>query len=193
MYKYERKKEIIKNCVFIFFILLIAVTSTYYIYHKFQGVRNIDFNSESLAVTYHEESGDKITIKKITPVTDSVGLSSKSYSVSIANNLTEKVPYKVRIVDDLDVISDEDCEDKSIPKEDIRISIKVNKKDNIIYNLDELEDGILLEDELDALDVKNISIRVWIRQDSNLPSGAKMHYHGLIQIIEDEDSIAINQ
>ncbi len=193
MYSFDRKREIIKNFVFIFFILLIAIVSTYFIYHKFQGVRNVDFNSESLAVTYHETSGDKITIKKVTPVTDSVGLSSKSYTLTIKNNLTEKVRYKVRIVDDVDKQEEDNCFEDLIPKEDIRISVKVNKGDNEIYSLEELENGILLEENIKALDVNSVSIRVWIRHDSTLPAGSTMHYHGIIQVIEEDDSIAINQ
>ena len=192
MYTVNRTKEIIKNVVYIFFILLIAIASTYYIYHHFQVDRNIDYNSESLDVVYHESSGDKLTITKVTPVTDSVGLSSKSYLISIKNNLTEKVDYKVKIMDDLDLIEEDQCEEDLIPKEDIRISVKVNKGDNKIYTLDELEDGYLLIDKIKALSTNNISIRIWVKQDSTLPMGSSMHYHGIIQIIEDDDSVAMN-
>ena len=80
MYSEIRKREIIKNTIFIIFILILAVIPTHYIYYKFQGNRNIDFSSESLDVVYHESTGDKLTISKVTPVTDSVGLSSsKAY------------------------------------------------------------------------------------------------------------------
>lgn len=193
MYKYKRKKELIKNVVYIFIILTIAIVSTYYIYYKFQGDRVVDFNSESLDVTYHETAGDKLTISRVTPVTDSVGLSSKSYMISIKNNLTEKVGYKIKIVDDLEKIVDDQCEEELIPKEDIRISVKVNKKLNKIYNLSELEEGILLDDIIDALGENNISIRLWIRQDSTMPVGSHMHYHGIVQVIEENDSLAINK
>ena len=189
---YNRKKEIIKNTVYITFILLLAVISTYFIYHKFQDTRNIDFNSDSLDVTYHEATGDKISLKKVTPVTDSVGLSSKSYSVSIKNNLTENVKYKIKIVDDKELMSEVE-EESLIPKEDIRISVKVNKKDNEIYNLSDLEEGVLLEDEIYALANDNISIRLWIKQDSKLPMGSNMYYNGIIQIVEENSSVAINK
>lgn len=189
---YNRKKEIIKNTVYITFILLLAVISTYFIYHKFQDTRNIDFNSDSLDVTYHETTGDKIEIKKITPVTDSVGLSSKSYSISIKNNLTENVKYKIKIVDDKELMSEIE-EESLIPKEDIRISVKVNKNDNEIYNLSDLEEGVLLEDEIYALANDNISIRLWIKQDSKLPMGSNMYYNGIIQIVEENSSVAINK
>ena len=190
--KYNRKKEIMKNIIYTFLILLLAIFSTYHIYYKFQGDRSIDFNSESLDVTYHEKSGDQITIKKVTPVTDSVGLSSKAYLISIKNNLTEQVNYKIKILDDLEKIVEDECEENQIPKESIRISVKVNKKENKIYDLEELEDNILLEDTIDALKTNNIAIRVWVKQDSGLPMGTNMHYHGIMQVIEEDNYIAIN-
>lgn len=193
MYRYNRKREIIKNVIYITVILLIAVVSTYYIYNKFQVSRDIDFNSESLDVTYHENSGDKISIVKVTPVTDSVGLSSKSYNITIKNNLTEDVSYRIKLIDDIEEISNDLCSDNLITKDNIRVSIKVNKKDNKIYTLDELEDNLLLSSTIKALDSIDISIRTWVRQDSSLPLGSNMHYHGIIQVIEDDNDIAINK
>lgn len=185
MYQNIRKREIIKNTIYIIFILLLAVIPTYYIYNKFQGDRDVSVNSTSLDVTYHENTGDKITLTKITPVTDSVGLSSKAYTITIKNNLTEPVDYKVRLLDDLDKISEDLCKDNLVSKDVIRVSIKTNKIPNKIHTISELEDNVLLEDTMDALEKKNISIRVWVRQDSNIPSGSKMHYHGIIKVEEE--------
>ena len=189
MYREMRRKEIIKNTIYIIFIALLAIIPTYYIYNKFQGYRNIDVNSESLDVTYHETTGDKITLTKVVPVTDSVGLSSKAYLITIKNNLTEKLNYKVKILDDLEKIEEDGCSDSLISKDHIRISIKTNKTGNKIYSLSELDDGILLFDDIDALEKKNISIRVWVSQDINIPSGTKLHYHGIMKIIEEKDSV----
>lgn len=184
MYRYNRKKEIIKNTIYIIFILLLAVIPTYYIYNKFQGVRDISVNSTLLDVTYHENTGDKITLNKVTPVTDSVGLSSKAYNITIKNNLTEKVEYKVNLSDDIEKIEEDLCKDNLIPREVIKVSIKTSTNGTIIYNLNELEDNTLLVDSLEALEKKNISIRVWVKQDSGIPSGTKMHYHGKIKVEE---------
>ena len=192
MYQINRRREIIKNVIYIFFILLLAVFSTYYIYDKFQDSRNIDFNSESLDVTYHEKTGDKLTLNKVIPVTDSVGLSSKSYTITIKNNLTKKVNYKLKVVDDTKLIEEEQCQDSLIPKDDIRISVKLNNKNNKIYTLSEIEDGLLLDETVGALEKENISIRLWIKQDSTLPMNARLHYHGIMQLIED-DQVAVLQ
>lgn len=181
---YSQKREWIKNGLFISIILLIAIFFTYSIYHKFQDVRNTSFNSESLDVTYHEKSGDQLSISRVTPVTDSVGLSSSASVITLKNNLTEKVSYKIQILDDIESMLEIEEEDK-IPKEEIRISIKAGKLSNKIYRLVDLEEGILLEDVLDALETKSLSIRVWVRQDTVLPSGTTMYYKGLIQVIEE--------
>ena len=193
MYNYNRKKEMIKNIAYITVILLLAIISTYHIYHKFETDRNIDFNSESLDVTYHEATGDKLTITKITPVTDSVGLSSKSYNITIKNNLTEKVDFKIKVVDDLEKIVEDACEGQLIQKENIRISIKNGDRDNKIYTLNELEDSILLDEKMKALEERDFAVRIWISQNSTLPLGSNMHYHGIVQVVEDDTSVAINR
>lgn len=186
MYQNIRKKEIIKNTIYVIFILLLAVIPTYYIYKNFKSSRDINVNGASLDVVYHEKEGDKITLTKITPVTDSVGLSSKAYQITVKNNLTEKVNYRIKVEDDLDTIKEDGCSDILIPKEFIRISIKTDKTSNKIYTLSELEDNNLLIDTMEALEKKNISVRVWIAQYSNVPTGTKMHYHGKLKVVEEK-------
>lgn len=193
MYNYNPRKEVMKNVIYIGIILLIAIISTYKIYYKFQDDRNVNFNSDSFIVTFHEKTGDKVNITKVTPVTDSVGLSSNSYSFSIKNNLTEKAHFEVRLVDDLESVTDDNCIDKLISKENIKVSIKNGKKDNKIYNLNELEDGVLLSDKISALEEREISVRVWVDKNSSLPIGSDMHYHGTIKVLEDNGSVAMNK
>ena len=193
MYSYNPKKEVMKNVIYIGIILLIAIISTYKIYYKFQDDRNVNFNSDSFVITFHEKTGDKVNITKVTPVTDSVGLSSNSYSFSIKNNLTEKAHFEVRLVDDLESVTDDNCIDKLISKENIKVSIKNGKKDNKMYNLNELEDGVLLSDKISALEEREISVRVWVDKNSSLPIGSDMHYHGTIKVLEDNGSVAMNK
>lgn len=193
MYSYNPKKEVMKNIIYIGIILLIAIISTYKIYYKFQDDRNVNFNSDSFVITFHEKTGDKVNITKVTPVTDSVGLSSNSYSFSIKNNLTEKAHFEVRLVDDLESVTDDNCIDKLISKENIKVSIKNGKKENKIYNLNELEDGVLLSDKISALEEREISVRVWVDKNSSLPIGSDMHYHGTIKVLEDNGSVAMNK
>jgi len=185
------KKELIKNGIIVSLILLVAIVCTYKIYYKFQNDRDVDFNSESLSVVYHDPDGDKISLTKVTPVTDSVGLSTNTYSLDIHNNLTVGVPYQIKIIPDLDFIEEDKCEEYLIPEEDIRVSIKVGKSDNEIFTLSELKDGVLLNDEVKALKTESIVVRLWVNKDTTLPAGSKMHYHGLLQVVENENIVAI--
>ena len=190
-YQNSMKKFLIKSFLKISFVLLVAVASTYYIYNKYTGSKEIDFSSESLDITYLDKSEDKISITKATPVTDSVGLSSNSYVFTIKNNLTEKVNYKVKILDDIEKIVSDKCDDKQIPKSNIKISVKEGNKSNEIYLLSDLDDNVLLDTNIGALDKTTITIRVWVDIESDAPNDS--HYHGIIQIIEEDTSIAMNK
>ena len=172
MYKiYTRKQEF----VIIGFILALCLVSTYFIYNKFSDERKIDYNSENLEVIFNDKTGDKITLKKITPLNDSVGLSTKAHNFELNNNLTEKVNVQIKLEDDLEIIDKEKC----------------NESD--IYRLSELDDGIILEDELDPIAHNTYAIRLWVDKDTALPAGSNFHYHGIIKIIEEDSLVSINR
>lgn len=191
MYKSSMAKFLIKSILQIAFVLLVAVVSTYYIYNKYTGNKEIDFSSKSLDISYHDKQEDKISITKATPVTDSVGLSSNSYVFTINNNLTESVNYKVKILDDIEKIISDKCDEKQIPKNDLKISVKEGNNSNVIYHMSDLDDKVLLDTHIDALDKVTITIRVWVDKDSEIPNDS--HYHGIIQIVEEDNSVAMNR
>lgn len=189
--KYNRKKEMIKNIVIIAFILGLAIFSTRYIYYSFSNTTEIDYSSDSLDISFHEESGEELDITKITPLTDSVGLSSKGHTMTITNNLTEPVNYKIVIVDNTEKMTEQDCEGITIPREEIRISIKKSGESTEVYKLSDLEDGVLLSTSSKALEEAKFTIRIWVNNESSLPSGSEHHYHGLIQVIENDATVAV--
>lgn len=181
---YNRKKEIIKNVVLTSLILLLALVSTNFIYFKYKDERNVDYNSESLDIVFHEKTGAHITIDKVTPVTDSVGLSSKAYTFSVKNNLTEPVNYRIVLSDDIEKIIEDKCEEYQIGKDFIKVSVKEEGKENKIYTLSELEEGLLLDTKIKALEQNDYSVRFWIDKDITIPNGSNLHYHGMIKIKE---------
>ena len=109
LYKQARKKMLIKNIIFMSVIIGLALVSTYKIYDKFQDERDKISNSSSLEVTFHDKAGEKVAITKITPVTDSVGLSSRTYRFTIKNNTATKVKYAVKIVQDNKLYKKDKC------------------------------------------------------------------------------------
>lgn len=188
---YNRKRAIIKNTIFILAILILAVVATYNIYYHFSRATDIEYSSESLDITFHEQNGSKVTLVKAVPVSDSVGLSSAAYTFTVKNNLTEPVEYKVKLVDDADAIIKDLCTEQQIPKELLRVSIKVGNGKNSVYTLSDLEDGVLENDIIGALEEKNYSIRLWLNNSPTMSIGNDLHYHGIIEIVEDNDKLAI--
>lgn len=187
---YNYKKERLKSALIICFILAIAIFATHHIYYKFQNERNTDYSSESLDITFHEETGDKVMLTRVTPVTDAVGLASQSYTFTIKNNMTIPVDYTIKLVDDLEMVFEDNCGELEMPKDIIRVAIKSKEKTEI-YTLSELQDGVLQEDKIKALGEEEYTIRIWNTQTTTLQAGSTMHYHGKIQIVEDENEIAI--
>ena len=128
---YNYRKQRIKSALIICFILALAIFATHHIYYKFQSQRNTDYSSESLDITFHEETGDRVTLSRVTPVTDSVGLASQSYTFTIKNNMTIPVNYTIKLVDDLETVFEDGCSEYQMPKDIVRVAIKDNKKTDI--------------------------------------------------------------
>lgn len=187
---YNYKKQRIKSVVIICFILGLAVFATHHIYYKFQKERNTDYSSESLDITFHEETGDKVTLTRVTPVTDAVGLASQSYTFTIKNNMTVPVDYTVKLTDDLEMVFEDDCSGYQMPKEMIKVAIKNDKKTTIYY-LTELNEGIIAQTKIKPLAEEEYTVRIWVAKDTTLQSGAVRHYHGKLQIVENESEVAI--
>lgn len=190
-YKKLYRKAMIKNVILIGIIMFVAVFSTYCIYDSFSNTEEIDYSSTSLDITFHEEAGEELDITKITPLSDSVGLSSNGHTVTITNNLTEEVNYKIKIVDNEKKMKEQNCEGITIPREEIRVSIKKNGGETAIYKLSELKDNEILSTTAKALDEIKYTIRIWVNNGTTLPRGSNHHYHGLIQIIENDTMVAV--
>ena len=188
---YNRKKYILKNVIIIAFILLVAIIATHAIYDKFTKERETDYSSESLDIVFHDVAGANIDITKPTLVNDAIGLSSKAYTLTIKNNLTEPVKYQLKLVDNAEKIILDDCAELQIPKELIRVSVKEDSSKNNIYTLSELIDNNLDLGEIDALAEKNYSIRIWVTNTSEVNISKNLHYHGIIQVIENETDLAV--
>ena len=181
-----RKKELI----IITIILLFAIFGTRYIYYKFEDKRNIDYNTKDLDITFHSSDGDLVNILKVTPVTDSVGVSSKAYTFTIKNNTQSSIRYSVHINNNIDLVDKDDCGEYQIPPNIIKFSIHENDEKNQIYTLADLIDGKVLSRIIKANEKKEYTMRFWISNNSTLPTGAFLHYHGLIDVVDEGVNIA---
>ena len=185
---YNRKKYLIKNVVIITFILLVAVIATRSIYYKYSEARNVNYSSDSLEIVFHDKEGAEINLTDPSPVTAAIGLSSKAYTLTIKNNLVEPVTYQLVLIDNLEKIVADYCENFQVPKELLKVSVKgVNNKNNIYY-LSDLVSGTLATDTIGALEEKNYSIRIWVANNTSVNIANDLHYHGIIKVLETKDT-----
>ncbi len=183
-YKKLQMKQLKKNIIFITCILVIATLSTYFIYNDFKEERDKILNSKSIEVIYHEKEGNKIDITKVTPVSDYVGLSSKIYSFTVKNNSNKTVEYTIRIVENKDEIEKDDCKSNQIPLNIIKVAIHEKGEVSDIYNMDDIDNGVIRTVKLKPKEEKDYKMRFWISNDITTTINNKLHYHGLIDVKE---------
>lgn len=182
-----RKREIIVIVI----ILLFAIFTTRYIYYKFRDKSHVDYNTDTLDITFHEKSGDEINLRKVTPVTDSVGLSSKAYKFSIKNNTNSSIKYSINIRDNKELSKKDECLEYQIPTNIIRFSIHKSDEKNNIYTLSDLVNGKVLTRIIKANKKEEYTMRFWIMNNNTLPTGAKLHYHGIIDVVDEGIQVAV--
>ena len=183
-----RKKEI----VIIIFILTFALVATYKVYYKFESTRNVMYNTPTIDTTFHEKTGNKVNITKLTPVTDAIGLSSHAYTFTINNNTNKNLKYSITIEDNDEKVLEDDCLEYQIPHNLIKFSIHKEGEKNNIYSLNDLVNGQVLTRIIKANQEEKYIMRFWVSGDS-LQTGAELHYHGLIKVNDLGTQVAISK
>lgn len=183
------RKQMIKSGIIIALILAFALIATHFIYYKFKDTRNQINNSKSLEVTFHEKTGDRVALYKVTAVSDSVGQSSRAYTFTIKNNLDTPVNYSVKIVKDLERMVEDGCEDNQIPSSIIKGAIHKEKEENMMFMLSDLKENTILSRKLKGGESISYTVRFWTTSNT-LPLDSDMHFHGKLQVAENGVDIA---
>ena len=181
-----RKREVLM----IIFIFLFAIITTKYIYNKFNDSSNVNYNTDTLDVTFHEKSGADVNILKVTPVTDSVGLSSKAYKFTIKNNTNSSIKYSINLKQNDELIKKDNCLESQIPTNIVRFSIHKNDEKNNIYTVSDLVNGHILSRIIKANKSEEYTMRFWTVNNNEIQTGAKLHYHSTIDVVDEGVEIA---
>ena len=182
-----RKNEILA----ISFILIFALVATYQIYYKFKDSRGVDYNSDTIDVTFHEDKGDEVNILKVTPVTDAVGLTSKAHTFTVTNDTNKSLKYSIYVKDNTSLVKSDDCGEYQISKNLIKISIHKKGEENNIYTLSDLVNGKILTRTIKANQKEDYTMRFWVGRTNDIASGMKLHYHGLIHVDDEGTNVAV--
>ena len=184
MYQKYYRRHMIKSAIIIIFLLAFAIVSTYLIYHNFSNARERDIDTGEMEVVFHGKEGNKINLTRFTPVSDAVGLSSTEYSFTVKNNTDSSVRYKIVLEENTKRMSKDDCINSTIPKELLKLSLRVDHQTPTAMILSEYQDNVLFEDTLDSNSEEDYSIRLWAI-NSDFVIDRNSHYHAIIKVIEE--------
>ncbi len=184
MYQKYYRRHMIKSAIIIIFLLAFAIISTYLIYQSFANERERDIDTGEMEVVFHNKDGNKINLTKFTPVSDAVGLSSTEYDFTVKNSTANSVSYKIVLESNTNRINKDNCMNKIIPSELLKLSLRVDYQAPTAKILSEYQDNVLYEDTLEANSEEDYSIRLWAI-NSDFVIDRDSHYHGVIKVIEE--------
>lgn len=184
MYQKYYRRHMIKSAIIIIFLFAFAIVSTYLIYQSFSSERERDIDTGEMEVVFHSKEGNKINLTRFTPVSDAIGLSSTEYDFTVKNSTANSVSYKIVLEPNTNRINKDNCMNKIIPSELLKLSLRVDHQAPVAKILSEYQENILYEDTLEANSEEDYSIRLWAI-NSDFVIDRDSHYHGIIKVIEE--------
>lgn len=176
-------RELKITIVSIFVVTIVMISSAFAIFSSVQksekyntltvGTLKVDF------IDTEDGMGNIINLNGAYPISDAKGQEEDPYSFKITNSGTLAASYKIKILDDTDMINEDNCQDNLLDKSKIRVSI--NKGEAFTLSDTEANEFTVEQGILEASDVKNYEIRIWIKEDSGNEVLGK-HYHGKIVV-----------
>ena len=179
----------IKLTIFsIFAVTITMISSAYAIFSSVQksenyntitvGTLKIDFNDTE------DGLGNIIKLNGAYPESDNDGQKEEPYTFKITNSGNVSANYKVKILDDTDMIESDNCQDNLLDKTKIKLSINGGEPITLSdkeANSYEIANGILTPNNS-----RTYKIRIWITDQAGNEVLGK-HYHGKI-VVEGENT-----
>lgn len=173
-------REIKFTLIMIFAIVILVIAGSYSIFTATN--KSDDYNTVTvgtLKIDFLEESQDVLNLNGAYPTMDTEGEKLEPYQFKITNNGTLKASYKVRLINDDEVIEEDKCRSNLLSFSALKV--KVNEESPVLL-LDKYEndytvaEGIILPNE-----TKEYSIRIWIKDTAGNEVLGR-HYHGKIVV-----------
>lgn len=165
----------------IFLILMLMISTAYAIFST--TVKSKDYNTVTvgtLKIDFSEnQDGNTINLNGAYPESDEDGSKEKPYKFTITNTGTLDASYKIRIVNDTDMIEKDGCQNNLLDFSDIKI--KVGNNDGFLLSDKDSNNYIVAEGVVASSSQANYDIRMWIKENASNNVLGK-HYHGKIVV-----------
>lgn len=173
----------------IFLVLMLMISTAYAIFST--TVKSENYNTitvGTLKIDFSEnKDGNVINLNGVYPESDEEGAKEKPYTFTITNAGTLDASYKIRIVNDTDMIEKDDCQNNLLDFSDIKV--KVGNDNSFLLSDKDSNDYVVAEGVIASQSQANYDIRMWIKENASNNVLGK-HYHG--KIIVDSVNLSSN-
>lgn len=173
-------REMKHSIISIFVVVLIVISSSFAIYSAVE--KSNDYNTITvgiLKVDFYQDTVNTLNLNGAYPTSDADGIRQDGYSFKISNTGNLNAQYKIRILDDTEMISRDGCISNQLDKKKIRVSI--NNGTAFTLDTKKDQDYTIEVADLAPSNVKEYNIKIWIDEKSGNEVLGK-HYHGKIVI-----------
>ena len=173
----------------IFLVLMLMISTAYAIFST--TVKSENYNTitvGTLKIDFSEnKDGNVINLNGAYPESDEEGAKEKPYTFTITNAGTLDASYKIRIVNDTDMIEKDGCQNNLLDFSDIKV--KVGNDNSFLLSDKDSNDYVVAEGVIASQSQSNYDIRMWIKENASNNVLGK-HYHG--KIIVDSVNLSSN-
>lgn len=176
-------REIKFTIVSIFIVTIVMISSAFALFSSVQKSEN---ENTIIAGTFRIEfqktadgMANVINLNGAYPISDEDGLKNSPYSFVINNTGTVDAGYKIKILDDQEMINQDGCSNNQLSKS--RIKVSVDGRQPFILDTTKLNEYVIDVGTLPAQKSKKHSIRIWIDESSGNEVLGR-HYHGKILV-----------
>lgn len=179
--KKMKTRELELTVLSIIVVLIVCIFSGYMIFSSVQKTSKYNtLKTGNLEISYNDTDiglGDIIDLTKSDHISDTKGQKVKPYIFKINNKGKVSEKYRIKIIDDTDMIEADNCANELLDKSLIKYSI--NKGESKILNDASSNEFIVTESALLPGKTTTYFLRIWITNTAENETIDK-HYHGKI-------------
>lgn len=165
----------------IFLVLMLMISTAYAIFTA--TVKSKDYNTitvGTLKIDFSENvDGNVINLNGAYPETEEEGSKEKPYKFTITNTGTLDASYKIRIINDNEMIEKDGCQNNLLDFSDIKV--KIGNDNSFMLSEKDSKEYVVAEGVVASSSQASYDIRMWIRGDASNNVLGK-HYHGKIVV-----------
>lgn len=171
-------RELKHSILSIFLVVIVILSSSFAIFTSIQKSEN--YNSITvgiLKIDFSQDTANTLNLNGAYPIPDVNGLETEGYSFKISNTGNLNAQYKIRIVDDTEMINEDECASNLLDKSKIKVSI--NDGTPFILDSKSSSDYVVELASIAPGNIKEYTIKIWIDEDAGNEVLGR-HYHGKI-------------